>query len=1716
MNSAVKQHPRYLSRLVGRWTALAALLMALPALGQVPVTGDKPITIVDATQVPGSNDSQASKANPYPAVLKVGDKIGDKTVQGKIQRVAVKLPSLSHSYLADVDILIANPAGVPVLLMSDVAVGQGASGDYIINPAGSANFPEGGTPGTILAPGTYKPTDFAPSEDFDAATRPNVPFAAPAPAAPGGVYSVNLADYASAANNTTIKGDWKLYIMDDRKFDAGTVGAPELQLWLSPVVSVTNTTVDMAEDTPFTIPVKIDDTDTPVADLSLRFPGNLNEYPASITNIIDPRACVISAPTGNEWRVTFNPKPNASGTVVLELEAVDKLGTSEKVALTVVVAPRNDAPTVNKLTINWPNAGTDVETNTIRLDQGQLSAAYKLQLGDIDSDTALLTTFAVSGDTNILLSTDFFPSGPGATPTFTIAAKGAATGSATLNIFAKDAEGSNSVAKSVNVAISPKTDRKVIANFTPIAVTESTTASSTSEITLSDWKAKIGRVRVTLADVSHPNPDQLDVVLVGPTGVKVPIMGQAGGANALNRTRLTFSDLAAANLPDDTQIATGEYKPTDYVPATELPGLPGPYANPPELRALENTDPNGKWTLYAVDRSVGGTGAINGGFLVEIFTKPTIETIANQTVNEDASEFTVPFTVGDLDGKVKTVTAVATTDDAGTPGDDKTMATISVSFTADATSGSIKIKPVTQRWGQTTVLVTVVDDVGFATTTTFVLKINSVNDVPTISPINKQVTYIGLPAGPASFRISDQENPEAGGVTPNLTIVARSSNLKLLPEGNIVIAGTGNDRTVTLYPVGLDPGTVDITLTVKDNDAGGSAEASTTFRLDVLSAASPLFVNQTKIVIQDTGAGLGATNATGSPFAVQVKDLVGTIQKVKVNLVGLKHPKPQDLDILLVAPNGKGVVLMSDAGGSAYVNNAQLLFSQDGGTSIAADSIASGTFRPTDLEGNGNDFFNSPFLVAGYPPGVTIVADLNSLAGDNPNGTWQLFVTDDTGNTKEPDSVIDGGWMLHIQTSPVFSAITPNPATTTEDKAIDFNIDIGDNQPGVPTILAVESTTDASIVDNSRVSFSEGGDNRKMTIDPKKDAHGTVDLVIAVTIGGAKVTQPLRLVVTPVNDDPTIAEIANKEVLSGLVLGPFNITIDDTETDEANLTVEATSANPLLPSSNVLLGGAGATRTVTILPGATIESFSSLITLTVSDPNGGKGQRSFTYIANRSLSFSNPEAIAIQDNTSARPYPSTISVKGVNGLVSKAYVTIRGFTHSFPDDVHILLVSPDGKKSVLMGNAGGPAPLNGVSNLILGFDDGAANPLPNEGKLSSGAWKPFNDGTPALPSPAPGLPYSSTLSAFNLIDPNGDWKLYVFDDTFSDDGSISGGWTLVLETAPQISVVANQVGIEDVVLPVEITISDADSHPTNVIATAVSTENDKDKDGNIVSTVVVVASTNAVFDPATTNQSVRRLLIKPELNVSGNVTNIIRVTATDKTTTVVREFKVSFQPVNDPPNIGTDTNLVVIAEDTQKDIVFYIEDVDSVLDKTNVVVTSDNQAVIQDKSFTVAGPTGLPAGSKSTLIVTCKPEANAFGDAFVIAKIFDKNATDPQFAARGVTLRVTSVNDSPSITSVITTTNVTAGGTIRDIPIRVIDVSEPPPMGETEAKNLVITWKSDNQAVLPDSNVVISQSGTNRLLTLTTVGSTAVPAPGVKLTLEVADEAGSKPRRISS
>lgn len=161
----------------------------------------------------------------------------------------------------------------------------------------------------------------------------------------------------------------------------------------------------------------------------------------------------------------------------------------------------------------------------------------------------------------------------------------------------------------------------------------------------------------------------------------------------------------------------------------------------------------------------------------------------------------------------------------------------------------------------------------------------------------------------------------------------------------------------------------------------------------------------------------------------------------------------------------------------------------------------------------------------------------------------------------------------------------------------------------------------------------------------------------------------------------------------------------------------------------------------------------------------------------------NDQPITINDSPGApwaglaTPYPSVEHIPA-SGVIAKVAVTLTGFSHAWPSDVHMVLVSPTGTKVCLMRGAGDSV---AVSDLDLVFDQDAASALPSTG-LSSGTFKPGVYGTVPypFPPPGPGATYGSSLNDFIGEDKLGSWALWVIDILHGNAGSISGGWSLTI------------------------------------------------------------------------------------------------------------------------------------------------------------------------------------------------------------------------------------------------------------------------------------------------------------------------------------------------
>jgi hypothetical protein len=150
-------------------------------------------------------------------------------------------------------------------------------------------------------------------------------------------------------------------------------------------------------------------------------------------------------------------------------------------------------------------------------------------------------------------------------------------------------------------------------------------------------------------------------------------------------------------------------------------------------------------------------------------------------------------------------------------------------------------------------------------------------------------------------------------------------------------------------------------------------------------------------------------------------------------------------------------------------------------------------------------------------------------------------------------------------------------------------------------------------------------------------------------------------------------------------------------------------------------------------------------------------------------------AITINASGNATPYGSTINVSGLPATGSTLFsVQVNGFSHTWTNDVDMVLVSPTGTAVILMSDVGGG---NSIAGRNFLFRDGF--PAMGTGTLASGTYRCSSpDGPDNFPAPGPGsLNQTNPLLSAFAGDPNGVWRLFVVDDAAGDAGSITS-WSI--------------------------------------------------------------------------------------------------------------------------------------------------------------------------------------------------------------------------------------------------------------------------------------------------------------------------------------------------
>jgi subtilisin-like proprotein convertase family protein len=139
----------------------------------------------------------------------------------------------------------------------------------------------------------------------------------------------------------------------------------------------------------------------------------------------------------------------------------------------------------------------------------------------------------------------------------------------------------------------------------------------------------------------------------------------------------------------------------------------------------------------------------------------------------------------------------------------------------------------------------------------------------------------------------------------------------------------------------------------------------------------------------------------------------------------------------------------------------------------------------------------------------------------------------------------------------------------------------------------------------------------------------------------------------------------------------------------------------------------------------------------------------------------------------AAHYPINFDLSGARADARVNFVACAiTLNHANADDLRIVLQSPAGTAVALMMSAGGTNPL--AANTTLTFSDFAFFVAPDNAQMATGAYKPGGVyGQTTMPVPAPAGPYQTTFATINGEAVAGVWRLWLYDDKFSDVGTIN-------------------------------------------------------------------------------------------------------------------------------------------------------------------------------------------------------------------------------------------------------------------------------------------------------------------------------------------------------
>lgn len=223
-----------------------------------------------------------------------------------------------------------------------------------------------------------------------------------------------------------------------------------------------------------------------------------------------------------------------------------------------------------------------------------------------------------------------------------------------------------------------------------------------------------------------------------------------------------------------------------------------------------------------------------------------------------------------------------------------------------------------------------------------------------------------------------------------------------------------------------------------------------------------------------------------------------------------------------------------------------------------------------------------------------------SLTAGSTAGTSTVTITVSDGSIYT-QSIFDLTTTSSGNTAPTITSIS-NQTTSTGVAVGPLSFTVGDAETAAAALTVTGSSSNTTLLPNASITLGGSGASRTVTLSPASAQTGTSTVTLTVSDGSLTTSTTFTLTVgSGTNTAPTITTIPNQTTTSSVAVGPLPFTIGDAETSPASLILIRISSNTtLVPTTSIVFGGSGASRTVTVTPAAG-QTGTANITLRVSD-----------------------------------------------------------------------------------------------------------------------------------------------------------------------------------------------------------------------------------------------------------------------------------------------------------------------------------------------------------------------------------------------------------------------------------------------------------------------------------------------------------------------------------